>query len=361
MEYTMRKALAINLSTSELTELKRIIKNPTSEQRLVTRSKVILFASDGMSNKEICKSLDLNKNTVQKWRKRFAEGGVSGLLEAEGRGRKPTVKKSNSDKIISATVFEKPENATHWSTRRMAEYTGVSHATVWRIWNENNLKPHILRTFKLSKDKHFEEKLRDVVGLYISPPEHSIVFCVDEKSQIQALDRTQPGLPMKPGKNGTWTHDYVRHGTCTLFAALNYLDGTVLSSCEKRHRHQEYLNFLKKIDKETPKKLDLHLIVDNYCTHKHDTVKKWLSKHPRFHIHFIPTSSSWLNMVERFFGKITDERIRRGIFKSVLQLTESIHEYIDNYNRNPKPMKWTKTADQILNKIIAIKKNYNTT
>ena len=233
----------------------------------------------------------------------------------------------------------------------MADAMGVGKTFVNTVWRANQLKPHLTKTFKLSNDKEFIKKLRDVVGLYMSPPENALVLCVDEKSQIQALDRTQPGLPMNKGRNGTMTHDYVRHGTCCLFAALNVLSGDVLAQCEKRHRHQEYLGFLRHIDKSTPRDLDLHLIVDNYCTHKHHKVVTWLEKHPRFHVHFIPTSSSWLNMVERFFGKITEERIRRGVFKSVLQLTQAIHDYIEAHNRDPKPFVWTKTADEIIGKL----------
>ncbi len=233
----------------------------------------------------------------------------------------------------------------------MAKQAGVSHTTVRRIWNVHQLKPHLVRTFKLSNDKRFTEKLRDIVGLYLNPPEHALVLCVDEKSQIQALDRTQPGLPLKKGRCGTMTHDYKRNGTTTLFAALNMADGMIIGICMKRHRHQEYLKFLRQLDKETPKDLDLHLIVDNYATHKHDTVKRWLEKHPRFHQHFIPTSSSWLNMVERFFRELTDKRIRRGVFRSVEELIDAIEGYLAARNEAPKPFVWTKTADAILEKL----------
>jgi len=356
----MRKASEIKLSEKELKDLTAIINSSTSEYRMVIRAKIVVFASEQNENKTIAEMLGINKNSAGKWRKRYLQAGLNGLYDLKGRGCKKKFNDSTEKSIVTSTITKKPKNATHWSVRSMAEFAGVSYSTVWRIWNKHNLKPHVLRTFKLSNDKHFEEKLRDVVGLYLSPPEHSIVFCVDEKSQIQALDRTQPGLPIKPGKNGTWTHDYVRHGTCTLFAALNYAEGTVISSCESRHRHQEYLKFLKKIDKETPAELDLHLIVDNYSTHKHENVKKWLEKHPRFHIHFTPTSSSWLNLVERFFGKITNERIRRGVFKSVMELIDAIHCYIENHNSNPKPLVWAKTADQILDKLIPIRRIYNT-
>lgn len=356
----MNKAPSIELTEKELNELNQIIKAPTSEYRMVIRAKIIISASKGNDNEKIGKEIKVNKNTISKWRNRFFEFRLGGLSDTKRSGRKCIYGKEKKDEVVNDAILKKPENATHWSTRKMAEHSKISHMTVWRTWNDNKIKPHILRTFKLSNDKHFEEKLKDVVGLYMNPPEHAMVFCVDEKSQIQALDRTQPGLPIKKGKNGTWTHDYVRHGTCTLFAALNYAEGTVISSCEKRHRHQEYLRFLSKIDKETNEEMDLHLIVDNYCTHKHKEVRKWLDKHSRFHIHFIPTSSSWLNLVERFFGKITDDRIRRGIFKSVMQLVDAINDYIKSYNAKSKPFIWTKTADQILDKVLNIKKSINT-
>ena len=233
----------------------------------------------------------------------------------------------------------------------------MSHTTVQRIWHAHELKPHLVRTFKLSNDKHFVEKLRDVIGLYLNPPEHALVFCVDEKSQIQALDRSQPGLPMKKGRAGTMTHDYKRHGTTTLFPALNVLEGTVIGKCYSRHRHTEYLRFLREIDRHTPNDLDIHLIVDNYSTHKHRDVKRWFERHPRFHAHFIPTSSSWLNLVERFFREITERRIRRGIFRSVRELTQAIYNFLKHYNENPKPFVWTKTADQILSKLAPLYAN----
>jgi transposase len=254
----------------------------------------------------------------------------------------------------------KPSNATHWSTRTLAVAQGISEATVWRIWKQHNLKPHLIKTFKLSRDKQFVEKLHDVVGLYMNPPDKALVLCVDEKSQIQALDRTQPGLPMKKGRCGTQTHDYKRNGTTTLFAALNMLDGKVIGDCMPRHRHQEFIRFLKKIDNETPTGLDLHLIVDNYGTHKHPRVKSWLRRHPRFHLHFIPTSSSWLNMVERWFREITDKRIRRGTFKSVPDLIVAIMDYLENHNQNPRVFVWSTPADKILTKIAICKEALET-
>jgi len=298
---------------------------------------------------------------VGKWRRRLAAQGIAGLRDAARPGRTPVHDASKVEEIVAKALAEKPANRTHWSTRAMAEAVGVGKSMVSEVWREHNVKPHLERTFKLSNDKHFTEKLRDVVGIYLNPPEHSVVFCVDEKSQIQALDRTQPGLPMKKGRNGTRTHDYVRHGTCCLFAALNVLTGQVLERCENRHRHQEYLKFLQQIDSSVPAHLDLHLIADNYCTHKHHKVAAWLAKHPRVHVHYIPTSSSWLNLVERFFGKITDERIRRGVFRSVLELIQAIHDYIDAHNRSPKPFVWVKTADEILAKLEPIARLLNKT
>ena len=276
-------------------------------------------------------------------------------------GRRRIYGPEKIEEIVKKTIEEKPEDRTHWSTRSMAKAVGVGKTTVEKVWNTHRLKPHLEKTFKLSRDKHFTAKLKDVIGLYMNPPEKALVLSVDEKSQIQALDRSQPGLPLKQGRNGTRTHDYIRHGTCCLFAALNVLTGEVLARCEKRHRHQEYLRFLRLIDKTTSKQLEIHLILDNYSTHKHAKVKEWLKKHPRFHLHFIPTSASWLNRVERFFAKITDERIRRGVFKSTLQLTEAIHSYLETHNRNTKPFVWTKTADEISNKLKPVYQMTNNT
>lgn len=347
----MRRATGIELTEDERAWLQAVCRSHTSEARQVLRSQIVLAAAEGRENKELAAKLGVAVKTVSKWRSRFARLRLLGLRDRPGRGRKRTYGPEKVGQIVDTTLTTKPRNATHWSTRKLAEQVNVSAATVWRIWHEHDLSPHVLRPFKLSKDKQFEQKLRDIVGLYVSPPEHAVVLCVDEKSQIQALDRTQPGLPMKKGRNGTWTHDYVRHGTCTLFAALNYLEGKVIQMTTEKHRHQEYLAFLRQIDRETPGKMDLHLIVDNYCTHKHHKVKAWIEKHPRFHIHYTPTSCSWLNLVERFFGQITQDCIRRGVFKSVLELTGAIHEYIENHNEAPKPFRWTKSADTILEKI----------
>lgn len=317
------------------------------------RARIVLLAAARNTNKEkeIRAKLAVKEHTVAKWRQRFVHQRMKGLAEHEGRGRKRLYTAEKIAEVIEATLHGKPSGHTHWSTRTMANACGASHAAINRIWRAHELKPHLVRTFKLSSDKRFTEKLRDIVGLYLDPPEHALVLCIDEKSQIQALDRTQPGLPLKKGRRGTMTHDYKRHGTTTLFAALNVLGGKVIGTCMKRHRHEEYLKFLRQIDRETPKELDVHLIAANYSTHKHDSVQKWLEKHPRFHMHFIPTSSSWLNLVERFFRELTDKRIRRGVFRSVEELTQAIHEYLEANNNKPKPFVWTKTADEILDKL----------
>ena len=278
--------------------------------------------------------------------------GLTGLGGVRpGRGRKPSIPDEKVAEIVHATLHEKPPGETHWSCRSMAKATGVSPATVQRIWSARGLKPHRVETFKLSRDPLFEEKLVDVVALYLNPPEKAIVLCMDEKSQIQALDRTQPSLPMKPGRGGTMTHDYKRNGTTTLFAALDVLTGSVIGECLPRHRHEEFLKFLRIIDREVPKPLQIHLILDNYRTHKHADVNAWLAKHPRFHLHFTPTSSSWLNLVERFFGKLTDKAIRRGVFHNVPELIAAIEGYLDATNAEPQPFTWTASADHILEKV----------
>ena len=347
----MARATAIILTLEDRNALERTVNCSRSEVRDAFRAKIVLLSAEGKSTTEIASKLGTSCQTVSLWRCRFAREGMAGLKDRSGRGRKRTYGADKVEAIVQATVTSKPDAATHWSTREMAKAMGVSHMTVQRIWRAHGLKPHLVRTFKLSTDEHFSEKLRDIVGLYHNPPEHALVLCVDEKSQIQALDRTQPGLPLKKGRCGTMTHDYKRHGTTTLFAALNVLEGTVIAKCMSRHRHQEYLRFLRLIDRETPKDLDVHLIVDNYATHKHQKVKAWLAKHPRFHAHFTPTSSSWLNLVERLFAELTQKRIRRGVFRSVLELINAIDEYLDKHNSHPKPFVWTKTAENILAKL----------
>jgi transposase len=316
------------------------------------RAGIVLLAAAGLQNRAIARELGTNRLLVGKWRRRFVEKGLAGIeKDAPRGGRKPRVREAVSARIIEWTTRKKPSNATHWSTRTLAAELGVSRSMVNRVWRANGLKPHLSRTFKVSNDPHFVEKVVDVVGLYLDPPEHALVLCVDEKTQIQALDRTQPTLPLKKGRCGTMTHDYVRNGTTTLFAALNVAEGKLIGTCMERHRHQEWIKFLKQIDQQTPAELDLHLIVDNYSTHKHPRVQSWLKRHKRFHLHFIPTSSSWLNLVERWFREITDKWIRRGVFKSVEQLTAAIMDYIARHNDNPRSFKWTAKVEDILAKV----------
>lgn len=324
--------------------------------RLIQRAQIIQLAAQGIFNHDIAKRLDISRPTVQLWRERFLAFRLSGLeKDAPRPGRLPVIRHKKVMTIVNATIHTTPSDATHWSTRSMAKAHGVSKDSIQRIWKQYNLKPHLIKTFKLSRDKRFLEKLYDVVGLYLNPPDKSIVFCVDEKSQIQALERTQPLLPMRPGIPARQTHDYTRHGTTTLFAALNMLDGTVIGDCMPRHRHQEFIRFLQTIDTKTPLDLDLHLIVDNYGTHKHPQVQRWLKRHPRFHLHFIPTSSSWLNLVERWFSDISTKRIRRGSFKNVKELIMVIKKYIESHNQNPKVFVWTASVESIMRKISNVK------
>ena len=319
------------------------------------------MAAQGILSQDIARQIGVTRPTVQLWRQRFLALRLPGLQKDAPRpGRIPKISAEKIAKVVEATLHRKPFTATHWSTRSMAKAQGMSEATVWRIWKRHHLKPNLIKNFKLSRDKQFIEKLHDVVGLYLNPPDKALVLCVDEKSQIQALDRTQPGLPMKQGRCGTQTHDYKRNGTTTLFAALSILDGRVIGDCMPRHRHQEFIRFLKKIDSETPVDLDLHLIVDNYSAHKHPRVKSWLRRHPRFHLHFTPTSSSWLNLVERWFREITDKRIRRGSFKNVPSLIRVIKEYLDNHNQNPRVFVWSAPVEHILAKIAKCKEALET-
>jgi len=343
---------ALQMTVEQKRTLESWVRAGTTPQRMVMRSKICLLAANGHSNNAIAKELKTSRPTVILWRKRFREEGLLGLSEDAPHGisaRRLDASKVRS--IVDTTLQSTPADATQWSTRTMAKELGVSHSSVSRIWNAYGLQPHRTKTFKLSRDKHFAHKLTDVVGLYLNPPEKALVLCVDEKSQIQALDRTQPGLPMKKGRCGTMTHDYKRNGTTCLFAALNVLDGTVIGTCYPLHRHEEFLKFLRKIDRETPRGLFLHLILDNYGTHKYPNVKSWLKHHPRFHLHFTPTSSSWLNLVERWFGEITRKRIHRGVFKSVPELIAAIEEFIRLNNQHPKPFVWTKKVEQILEKV----------
>ena len=348
----MRVAPALAIDDSQRETLMRWARSRTLSARQIERAKVVLLAADGKSDLEIAAGLQISNKKAARWRKRFLRVGLPGLEKDASRpGRKPAIATSVKLELIHKTTQSSPLNATHWSTRTMAAEMGVSEATVRRIWHANGLKPHLVESFKVSKDKKFSEKLEAIVGLYLSPPEHAIVLCVDEKSQIQALDRTQPGLPLKKGRGATMTHDYKRNGTATLFAALNTLDGTVIGMCQERHRHQEWLKFLRVIDDVTPPDKDLYLIADNYATHKHAKVQRWLKRHPRFHVYFTPTSASWLNMVERFFRDLTQNQLRRGIFRDVEELIMAIEGYIDRHNENPKPFIWTAKAKDILEKV----------
>lgn len=352
----MRIAELIILSPEESSVLSAWAHGRRLPLRMVQRAQIIRMAADAVLSQDIAQRLNVSRPTVQLWRQRFLALRLSGLeKDAPRPGRIPKISDQKIRTVVQATLHTKPANATHWSTRTMAKAQGLSEATIRRIWKQHNLKLHLVKTFTLSRDKHFLEKLVDVVGLYLNPPDKSLVLCVDEKSQIQALDRTQPGLPMKKGRCGTMTHDYKRNGTTTLFAALSMLDGKVIGDCMSRHRHQEFIRFLKKIDSETPSEIDLHLIADNYGTHKHPRVKSWLRRHPRFHLHFIPTSSSWLNMVERWFREITEKRIRRGTFRNVSELIVAIKEYLNNHNQNPKVFVWTASVDHIIAKVAKCK------
>ena len=351
-----RRAASIVLSEEEQAILDGWARSRSLPVRQVQRAQIIQLAARGVESQEIARRLAISRPTVQLWRQRFLSLRLAGLeKDAPRPGRIPRISQSRVDEIVNATLHTKPKNATHWSTRTMAEAQGVSEATVRRIWKRHGLKPHLTETFKLSRDKRFVEKLHDIVGLYLNPPDRALVLCVDEKSQIQALDRTQPGLPLKKGRCGTLTHDYKRNGTTTLFAALSMLDGHVIGDCMPRHRHQEFIRFLKKIDAETPAELDLHLILDNYATHKHARVTSWLGRHPRFHLHFTPTSSSWLNLVERWFRDLTDKRIRRDSFESVPELIATIEDYVAQSNQKPHIFVWTASAEQILAKIAKCK------
>ena len=324
----------------------------SAPHRQVQRAKALLLAADGVANTRIADEVGVTAVTVWASRNRFAEAGLAKLGQVRGgRGPKPSIPAEKVEEIVQATLHSKPKSETHWSTRSMAKHAGVSRNTVQRIWKARGLKPHLVDTFKISTDPAFEDKLTDVVGLYLNPPEQAVVLCLDEKSQVQALDRTQPSLPMKKGRADTVTHDYKRNGTTTLFAALNVLTGVVIGQCLPRHRHEEFLKFLRTVDNQVPKHLAVHLILDNYATHNHADVQTWLRRHQRFHLHFTPTSSSWLNLVERWFRELTDKALRRGSFNSVPDLITAIEKYLDAHNDDPKPFVWTATAESILEKV----------
>jgi transposase len=348
----MRIAPAIVLSPGQRAALEQRAKSRSLPARVVERASIVLLAADGQQDKEIAATLRMTPKKISRWRKRFLTLGMAGLeRDAPRPGRTPKINAGLIRRVVNLTTREKPSKATHWSTRSMARTVGISEASVRRIWHSHGLKPHRVETFKVSNDPEFGEKLRDIVGLYLNPPEHAMVLCINEKSQIQALDRTQPGLPLKRGRSQTMTHDYKRNGTATLFAALNAANGEVYGLCQERHRHQEWLKFLRLLDNTMPAHLDLHLIADNYATHKHPKVQRWFQRHPRFHMHFTPTSASWLNMVERFFRDLTQNRLRRGVFRDLEELIMAIGDYIDRHNESPKPFIWTARASDILEKV----------
>jgi len=347
-----KSAMALKLSDADQEQIGEWLRAASTPQQVVLRCRIVLAAARGQQDLEIAAGMKVSRHTPALWRKRVATEGIGCVWEiAPGRGRKPRYVQAKRKAIIDATLQTKPKGMTHWSCRLMAQAQGVSKNTVNRLWQMHNLKPHLSRTFKLSRDPKFLEKLTDVVGLYLNPPQKAVILCVDEKSQIQALDRTQPGLPLKQGRCGTMTHDYKRNGTTTLFAALSVLDGKVIGQCVPRHRHQEFLKFLRRLDKQFPEELTLHLVMDNYGTHKTPEVQQWLARHPRFVSHFIPTSSSWVNLVERWFGELTRKAVRRGAFVSVTDLIQAIEAFLAAWNENPKPFVWTAKIEDIIQKI----------
>ncbi len=348
----MRKAITITLDDSDRATLVRLKRSRRVSVRLAERAAIVLHAASGLDNQEIGALMNITRQKAGRWRLRYAERGLDGIeKDAPRPGRRRRFDEAQRVAVVRKTLKETPEGQTHWSRATMSAATGISESTIGRIWREHGLKPHRVTTFKLSNDPRFAEKLTDIVGLYLNPPENAIVLSCDEKSQIQALDRTQPGLPMKKGRRGTMTHDYKRNGTTSLFAAMNVLDGTIISQCHPRHRHQEWLKFLRLIKSRVPGEKQIHLICDNYATHKHAKVQAWEKKNPRFHFHFTPTSASWLNMVERFFRDLSERAIKRGSFYDVNDLIGAITEYINEHNENPKPFIWTASANDILAKV----------
>ncbi len=344
-----RSDICLHLGPADRAELQALIANRNTPRKLAWRAGIVLATADGHGTFEIMRRTGMSKPTVWRWQERYLDEGVPALKRDKTRpSRVPPLPMETRLKVIAKTVQEAPPNATHWSRSLMAEAMGISPSSVGRIWADAGLKPHIVKGFKVSNDPMFEEKVTDIVGLYLDPPDRAVVLCVDEKSQIQALDRTQPGLPLKKGRAATMTHDYKRHGTTTLFAALDVKSGKVIGDCMPRHRAKEFLKFLRQIDKAVPTRRDVHLVLDNYATHKTPEVRAWLDKHPRFKLHFTPTSASWLNLVERFFAEITSRRIRRGSYSSVNDLEAAIYDYLAQHNERPKPFKWTKTAEDIL-------------
>jgi transposase len=349
----MPRLKPLTLTDDERAKLAAWTRRPKTAQRLALRARIVLAAADGHTNTAIAADLRVTLPTVGKWRKRFLDRRLDGLTDEPRPGPPRTITDARVEEVVTATLESKPTDATHWSTRGMARHTGLTQTAISRIWRAFGLKPHRADTFKLSADPYFVEKVRDVVGLYLDPPDRAVVLSVDEKSGTQALDRTQPVLPLTPGQAERGTHDCVRHGTTSLFAALDVATGKVIGTCQRRHRHQEFVKFLADIDAAVPAEdgVTVHLVMDNYATHKTPAVRRWLARHPRFVVHFTPTSASWLNQVERFFAEITEKRIRRGVFRSVQELEQAIEAYLAEHNRNPKPFKWTATADLILRRV----------
>jgi transposase len=345
-----RPVSKLELDATQRRELQRIVSASTSTVRQVRRARIILLRAEGKAQAEVAEAVQVNRPVVAVWERRFRQRGLAGLQDAKGRGRKNSLSQAKVARVLEEAV-RAPAGRRRWSVRTMARHAQVSPATVQRLWSANDIKPHLTRTFKLSKDRYFEAKFWDVIGLYLNPPDKALVLCCDEKSQCQALERTQPGLPLGIGHIRTRTHDYIRHGTITLFAALSYLDGKILSRLAARHTHREWLAFLRQLDRQTPQQLALHLIADNYGTHKHPKVKAWLARHPRFHMHFVPTSSSWLNLVERFFRDLSEDAVREGSFSSVRELVRAIETYLAERNLNPKPYRWKAKGEEILAKI----------
>jgi len=355
------KAQALRVPDDDRDLLEHLIRCGSTPQKVALRARILLGAAQGRANYELSTELSVSRPTILLWRERYRETGIAGILKDAARpGRRPEIDPRKVDAIVHATLHSKPRDATHWSVRTMAKAQRVSPSIVHRIWKTHRLQPHRVESFKLSRDPEFAPKVRDIVGLYLNPPDKALVLCVDEKSQIQALDRTQPVLPLGPGVPARQTHDYVRHGTTTLFAALNVLEGTVIGKCLPRHRHGEFLTFLDQIEHETPRGREIHLILDNYGTHKHPKVQQWFTDHPRYHLHFTPTGASWLNLVERWFAEITRKQIRRGTFRSVRALIAAIREYLRLYNRNPKPFSWTAKSSAILRKVRRCKEALDT-
>lgn len=348
----MREGIEVRLAPGDRERLERVVSDRNSPQKHAWRARIVLMTAEGHGTMAIRRATGKGKPTIWRWQERYMLGGFASLLRDAPRGKAlPPVAAETVAKVIELTLHGKPPNATHWTLRSMGKTVGMSPSTVFRIWRQHGLKPHRVETFKLSRDPQFVAKVRDIIGLYMNPPEHALVLSVDEKSQIQALDRTQPGLPMKKGRGASMTHDYKRHGTTTLFAALNVLEGKVIGQCMLRHRAAEFIRFLRTIDKATPSERELHLILDNYAAHKTAAVKRWLARRPRFHVHFTPTSASWMNAVEGFFATLTKRQIKRGAFHSVIDLNRTIRSYIDAHNEDPKPFIWTAPADTIIAKV----------